>query len=92
MFFLTKTRLRICSDLTASFISSGIQSLRSVPHEYKTSFKVQSNSLTSRYRSLREEYNTLGLSHSVQCSTLATFRANWPEGLKGIPESHLIAD
>ena len=57
-----------------------------------TSFKVKSMTFPSCDRSLREEYNTLGLSHSVQCSTLATFRANWVEGLKGIPELLYSAD
>ena len=63
----------------SSLISSGIQSLRSVPHEYKTSFKVKFKASPSCDRSLQEEYNTLGLSH---CGTLATFLANCPEGLK----------
>jgi len=52
---------------------------------------MYSNSSLSRVRSLREECNTLGLSHSVQYSTFATFQVNWPEGLKGIPESHFSA-
>ena len=40
----------------------------------------------------RAAYITLGLLHSVHTRVIATLRANWPEGLKGIPCPFLSAD